>query len=88
MSTISQRILYWERDSIHGWICIYVRNDVKSFVVLNNSEDKRSVEQIWCGISSYDEKVLVGCIYRPSNSDPRVFGELLIYIKKAKNKID
>ena len=32
----------------HGGVCIYVRNDVKSFEVLNTSEDERGVEQIWC----------------------------------------
>ena len=31
-------------DLIHGGVCIYVRNDLKSFEVLNNSEDERGVE--------------------------------------------
>ena len=47
--TISGHTLYRrDRDSVHGGVCIYVRDDVKSFEVLNTSEDERGVERIWC----------------------------------------
>ena len=28
----------------------------------------RPIEQVWCGIRSGGENVLIGCIYRPDNS--------------------
>ena len=79
-----------DRNSVHGHggVCIYVRSDVRSFEVLNVGEDERGVEQIWCGISKGDDKVLVGCMYKPPDSDPRVLRKLLESIKKAKKKVD
>ena len=77
-----------DRDSIHGGVCIYVRDDVKSFEVLNTSEDERGVEQIWCGLCKGADKVLVGCMYRPPGSEPRVLRELLKSIQRAKDRVD
>ena len=69
-------------------MCIYVGNDVRRFEFLNVGENERGVEQIWCGINKDDDKVLVGCIYKPTDSDPRFLRELLESIKKAKKKVD
>ena len=46
------------------------------------------MEQIWCGISRGEEKVIVGCMYRPPDSDPRVLRELLKSIQRAKENAD
>ena len=77
-----------DRDSFHGIVCIYVREDVKSIEVLNLGEDKRGLEQVSCGISKDSDKVLVGCMYRPPASDSRVLKELLKSIQRAKERVD
>ena len=63
-----------DRESFngHGGMCIYVRCDLNSFEILSIGENDRGLEKIWCGISRSEEKVKVGCLYRPPDSDPRV----------------
>ena len=79
-----------DRDSIHGQgcVCINVRSNLKSFEILSIVENGRGVEQFWCGISKADEKVIVGCMYRSPDSDPKVLRELLKSIQRAKKNVD
>ena len=87
--TIGEYALYRrDRGSLHGGVCIYVRNDVKSFEVLNVTEDDKGAGHIWCGISRGDDKILVGCMYRLPDSDSRVLRKLLWSIQRAKNWVD
>ena len=54
-----------------------MKSDSKILEILSIRENERGVEQIWIGISWGEEKVIVGCMYRPQDSDPRVLRELL-----------
>ena len=64
-----------------------MREDVKSFEVLNLGEDERGLEQVWCGKSKSTDKVLVGCMFRPPASDPRILKELLKFMQRAKDRV-
>ena len=79
-----------DRESIrgHGDVCIYVRSDLKSFEILSIGKNERGVEQIWCGIRTGEEKIIVGCMYRPPYSDPSVLRVFLNSIQRAKEKVD
>ena len=44
--------------------------------------------QIWRSLCKGADKVLVGCMYRPSCSDPRVLRELFKSFYRAKNRVD
>ena len=46
------------------------------------------MEQIWCSLCKGADKVLVGCMYRPPGSEPRVLRELLKSIQRAKDRFD
>ena len=41
-----------------------------------------------CGFSKGDDTFLVGLMYKPPDSDPRAFTELLNSIPRAKKKVD
>lgn len=54
-----------------GGVCIYVTDQLVSkeelpSLITNNKEE------IWISIKSKDENVLIGCIYRPPNSDNEI----------------
>jgi hypothetical protein len=56
-----------------GGVCIYVAVHIDSFEIVNDDYlNKKSIEQIWCGISGSDDKnkcnILLGCMYRPNNN--------------------
>lgn len=52
-----------------GGVCIYIANCIKATTdELPRELMASDVEQIWCVVHLGSEKILVGCIYRPTNS--------------------
>ena len=49
-------------------MCIYVKNTLKLFEIFESQLIDEIVEQIWCAVQINNEKILIGCIYRPPNS--------------------
>lgn len=49
-------------------MCIYISKDVKVTNVNNSTLNSSEIEQVWCVIHHGEDKVLVGCMYRPPNS--------------------
>ena len=62
-------------------------SDLISFEISSIGENDRGVEQIWSGISKGEEKVIVGCMYRPPDSDPSA-ERTLKSIQSVKEKVD
>ena len=52
----------------HGGVAIYIRDDIESFEANYISVDDNT-EAVWCGVRVNSEKLLIGCIYRPPNTD-------------------
>ena len=50
-----------------GGVCIYKRDDLCSVEVDDPKLNRNEIEQVWCEIGAGNEKVLLGCIYRPPN---------------------
>jgi hypothetical protein len=54
-----------DRSSTGGGVCIYVRADILASEVNDEFLNDSGVEQVWAEIKAGDEKILVGCMYRP-----------------------
>ena len=79
----------YRRDRVGGYggVCVYVRREVSSkrsfsFNLLEMSE------QVWCELSMENEKILVGCIYRPPDASQSQFEEILSSLKTARKLLD
>ena len=66
-----------------GGVAIYVRNDVKASEICDPTFSSEDCEQVWCSIEVYKEKILVGCIYRPPDSNMVFNSAVNLSITKA-----
>ena len=55
-----------DRGARGGGVCIYVDENLKSSKVALDVFKSDELEQCWCKISINTERILVGCIYRPT----------------------
>ncbi len=53
-----------DRDG-HGGVALYVNDRLDSFEVHNTVLEDKIIEQIWCVLKINDERLLLGCMYRP-----------------------
>jgi hypothetical protein len=51
-----------------GGDCIFVLEAIKVIDVKNDVLNSKNIEQEWCVIHHGNDKILVGCMYRPPNS--------------------
>ena len=52
-----------DRDGKGGGVCIYVNNNIKSYIIEDELLNSRVIEQIWCVVELGSERILCGCIY-------------------------
>ena len=63
-----------DRGSRGGGVAIYVSDQLESSDVTSDKLITQQVEQTWCVIKLGKERLLVGCIYRPTaEADARIF---------------
>ena len=58
-----------DRDGRGGGVCIYIKNNLKSYIIDDEFLNSRDVEQTWCMVEIGSEKIICGCIYRPGSSN-------------------
>ncbi|RNA30571.1 RNA-directed DNA polymerase from mobile element jockey-like [Brachionus plicatilis] len=77
-----------DRTGRGGGVCIYVREDHCSMEVTCRVLCADDVEQIWCGVRSGAESLLVGCMYRPPRSNGFVTECVNDSLKEARKMIE
>lgn len=77
-----------DRTGRGGGVCIYVRDDLCSMEVKCSVLCADGVEQIWCGVRSGGESLLVGCMYRPPKSNGFVTVCVNDSLKEARKMIE
>ena len=53
---------------IGGGVSIYVNKMINAYEIHDEILKREDIEQVWCGIQTKNEKLLIGCIYRPPNT--------------------
>ena len=71
-----------------GGVSIYTRNSMQTFDVNDQDLNNQSIEQVWICINCNEEKILVGCMYRPPDSSQLVNDQIISSINAAKAVID
>lgn len=87
-------IYYKDRNNrIGGGVCIYIRDNIKHRPTRIKRLNDSKIEEIWCEIEIEEEKILIGCIYRPptyiNNSNQKEVGnEINMSIRSAYEAIN
>jgi hypothetical protein len=58
-----------DRDGRGGGVCIFIKNNFKSYIIDDEFLNSRDIEQTWCIVEIGSEKIICGCIYRPGSSN-------------------
>ena len=69
-------------------IYIYVRESKGSFEVLDVSDSNKEEVQLWVGLKRGSDSVLIGCIYRPLDSNAEFTKKITDSVRKAREKIE
>jgi exonuclease III len=83
----SYNIFRLDRPTHGGGVCIYVRNNITSNESNLDRLNKTDIEQIWTRLCLGEQKLLIGCIYRPPGSTSIVNNLIIESIVSAKKSI-
>ena len=81
-------LFHLSRECAKGGVAIYASNNLITYQISNKEIDITGSEQIWCGITIGNERLLAGCIYRPPSSSETVNKIINNSIKRAKSLVD
>ena len=72
-----------------GGVCIYIKNCYKTYEVLESDLGftDTSIETVWCGCIINNEKLLVGCIYRPKDASEEANRQINKALLKASSLV-
>ena len=69
-----------------GGVIIYISNRIKSFEINDLKFNNNKLEQVWCMIEVNLERILIGCIYRPTDTaGNEVLNEVIYNAKEYVN---
>ena len=70
-----------------GGVCIYIKNSIDFYSYSLNESDfgftDSSIETVWCCCLVNNEKLLLGCIYRPGDATEKANEEINRVFQKA-----
>ena len=70
ITNISNYTMYRrDRDGRGGGVLIYVKNCLLSADVTMRNAQTGQTDMVWCEVKTRSEWILIGCIYRPPNSE-------------------
>jgi hypothetical protein len=70
-----------------GGVCIYINNRLCSYEVSIDQLNDQSIEQVWTCAEYGKEKILIGCIYRPPDTNNATNVKIMKSIRTAKEAI-
>ncbi|CAF1100150.1 unnamed protein product, partial [Brachionus calyciflorus] len=56
---------YFRKDRSGGGVSIYINKKFSSYELFDEVLCDSKVEQVWCGLQTVNEQIIVGCVYRP-----------------------
>ncbi|XP_065684273.1 uncharacterized protein LOC136096666 [Hydra vulgaris] len=87
VNIISYNIFRSDRKTHGGGVCIYVKQCINQFETSNLQLNNNFIKQIWTCICFKNNKMLIGCIYRPPDIPHEYNNYVLLSINAAKMSI-
>ncbi|XP_047144807.2 uncharacterized protein LOC124818279 [Hydra vulgaris] len=87
VNIISYNIFRSDRKTHGGGVCIFVKQCINQFETNNLQLNNNFIEQIWTCICFKNNKMLIGCIYRPPDISHEYNNYVLLSINAAKMSI-